>query len=317
MLTKGWKTATVKYRIAVLSAIFATGILEFDLELKNPFSSLTIPDLGMDAKVVQPFDEDELQTIAAKCLDDGEAGLIAGLQTESGLRVSEAAFLQIADVHLDAPIPFIDIVANVKRRLKNAASARKIPLLGISLLAGRSAVVKAGTGSVWLFPELVSRGSNVASKTVNLWLKETIGGNPFRPRLECFSLSSRHRGDSVGTPDLWAYRGGLVGLIRLSIALRRFFRRRILSPYQLQCIIEHCLSGSLTWSLLVILMLSLIVMLGSLIASLLESVVTLIGWSPSMIGLILLPWSLLGSSFGSLGLALMCCLGLLAVARIW
>jgi phage/plasmid-associated DNA primase len=29
MLTKGWMTATVKYRIAVLSAIFATGILEF------------------------------------------------------------------------------------------------------------------------------------------------------------------------------------------------------------------------------------------------------------------------------------------------
>src|ERR1019366_2427378 len=155
----GWKTMTVRRRIAALSAIFSTGVLEYELELKNPFSSLAIPDLGADAKVVKPFNEEELRIIAAKCLENGEAGFISGLQLQTGLRVSEAAFLQISDTHLDAPIPFIDITANVKRRLKNAASARKIPLLGMCLLAGEQGGAKAGPGSVWLFPELASKGS--------------------------------------------------------------------------------------------------------------------------------------------------------------
>jgi integrase len=144
MIARDWKTATVSRRLAILSAIVAKGILEFEIDARNPFSKLTIPDLRKDAKDVQPFSESELRSIGAACLLGGEAGLIAGLQLESGLRVSEAAYLQIRDLDLAAAVPHLLIRENARRRLKNDASARKIPLVGVSPPRGEKG---AGGGS--------------------------------------------------------------------------------------------------------------------------------------------------------------------------
>jgi integrase len=127
MVAMGWKTATIRRRLSVLSAIFSTGVLEFELESRNPFSSLTIPGFLRDAKDVRPFAESELRSIAGACLDGGEAGLVAGVQLQTGLRVSEAAYLQIEDLDLAAPIPFIRVRENSSRRLKNTGSTRQIP----------------------------------------------------------------------------------------------------------------------------------------------------------------------------------------------
>jgi integrase len=134
MIARQWKTATISRRLAILSAIVAKGLLEFEIDARNPFSKLTIPNLLKDAKDVQPFSESELRIIGAACLHDGESesGLVAGLQLETGLRVSEAAYLKVEDINLDAAVglPHLLIRENARRRLKNAASARKIPLVG-------------------------------------------------------------------------------------------------------------------------------------------------------------------------------------------
>jgi integrase len=201
MMTMGWKTATIRRRLSVLSAIFNTGVLEFELESRNPFSSLTIPGLLRDAKDIRPFTETELQTIAAECLLDGEAGLIAGLQLLTGMRVSEAAYLQITDIDLAAPIPHIFIRENTARGLKNAASARKIPLVSLSLQAGRVALQLAtgpGQSSPWLFPVTAGHGSNAASKRVNSWLKKVLGGHPHSHQ---FRHSCETRLRNVGVPQ--------------------------------------------------------------------------------------------------------------------
>jgi len=177
MLSQDWKTATVRRRLAVLSAMVATGLLEFEIDARNPFASLSIPNMGKDAKDVRPFSEPELQTIAAECLLDGEAGLIAGILLETGLRVSEAAFIRIEDLNLDASVPHLHVRENATRRIKNTPSARKIPLLQTSLAAARMALSKA-VGSPWLFPEIASPKSNVASKRINSWLRKILGGLP-------------------------------------------------------------------------------------------------------------------------------------------
>ena len=52
MLTMGWKTATVRRNMAVLSAIFNLGVLELELNLKNPFAAQKIPNMLEDAKEV-------------------------------------------------------------------------------------------------------------------------------------------------------------------------------------------------------------------------------------------------------------------------
>jgi integrase len=127
MLSRELKTASVKRYLGVLSAVFAVGLLEFEIELNNPFSSLVIPNVGKDAKIVPSMSQAELRLIAeAAMAQKVSEGLIAAMQIETGARVSEIALLRSDDVRLDSPIPFIDIVEHLEhgRRLKTAGSVR-------------------------------------------------------------------------------------------------------------------------------------------------------------------------------------------------
>src|ERR1019366_7370623 len=99
MLSGGLKTASVKRHMNTISAIMTVGILELELDLKNPFSGLTIPKFLEDAKNIDSFTEDELRQIAtAGRTQKIEPGLIATMQIETGCRVAEIALLRTEDV---------------------------------------------------------------------------------------------------------------------------------------------------------------------------------------------------------------------------
>jgi len=177
MLGEGLKSASVKRYLNTISAIISTGILELEIDAKNPFSSLTIPHFLEDKKAVRAFTNEELRQIAAAGLaQKTEPGLIACLQVETGCRVSEIALLQSGDVHLDAPVPFINITEHkeVGRRLKTSGSERVLPLVGCSLEAARAALASANKGD-WIFPHI---GKGNPQSTVNRWLARTLGANP-------------------------------------------------------------------------------------------------------------------------------------------
>jgi integrase len=101
MLSEGLKTASVKRYHNTISAIFSVGILELELDLKNPFSGLTIPNFLEDTKDIPSFTEDELRQIATEGLTQKiEPGLIATMQIETGCRVAEIALLRTEDVNI-------------------------------------------------------------------------------------------------------------------------------------------------------------------------------------------------------------------------
>jgi hypothetical protein len=92
VLAEDLKTSSVKRYLAVMSAIYNAGVLEFELDLKNPFSSLEIPNFLEDTKDVPSFSETELRQIATAGLAErSEQGLIATMQIETGARVREIA----------------------------------------------------------------------------------------------------------------------------------------------------------------------------------------------------------------------------------
>jgi integrase len=175
MLGTGLKTASVKRYLDTISAIFSVAILEFELDRTNPFSALTIPNLLEDAREVPSFTESELRQIADAALTQKiEPGLIACMQIETGCRVREIAMLRVGDIHLDAEIPYIEIKQHLEhgRRLKTGKSSERVlPLLGVSLEAGRIAH-GAADGKGWLFP--CTSKVNPAG-TVNRWIVRTIG----------------------------------------------------------------------------------------------------------------------------------------------
>ncbi len=199
-LARGSKTATVARNIAVMSAIFNKAVLEFEITAKNPFAGLEIEGLGEDKKDITPFTNDELILLAKAIMSDPgdekycfRQSLAAALQFETGVRIGEAIYLRTEDLHLDEPIPYIYIHANKElgRKIKNPNSERKVPLVGISLVAAQKALA-LNTGTGWLFnhPPGALRDTGRSSHTANViaWLHTILpqakGSHSFRYAME-------------------------------------------------------------------------------------------------------------------------------------
>jgi integrase len=168
------KTTTVRRELNQLSAIVNKAFLELEMDKKSPFMSIDIPAEGKDAKEKKPITLVKLETLLASIRHSTTTShLIAKIQLNTGLRVSELAVAKMSDVHLldtngqPLAIPFISITPNEFRSLKNDGSERNVPLVGLSLIAMHEAVKQAGD-SVYLFPQYGKKsGGTNASAAVN------------------------------------------------------------------------------------------------------------------------------------------------------
>lgn len=169
---RGIKQSNVRRYINDLRAIFALGIREFSVSASsgNPFVSLQIR--GGDTAARSARDERKrvppelLPRIRERLQTRASADLwrIWRIVEGTGCRPGEVTGLAVADVHADASIPHIDLVPNAYRRLKNAASIRRIPLVGDGLVAMREALEATGDPAGPLFPTYGRvRGSDAAS----------------------------------------------------------------------------------------------------------------------------------------------------------
>src|SRR5262249_15735958 len=86
-----------------------------------------------------PFESDFIQSHflggALQGLND-DARYVIYVMIETGLRPSEIVNLREHTIHLDAPIPFVEVRPD-GRKLKTEDSRREIPLVGIALEAMR------------------------------------------------------------------------------------------------------------------------------------------------------------------------------------
>jgi integrase len=140
-----WQSRVLKGEVQVTSAnrkmravagLYKTVHRFHQLDSKNPFSSLSIPG-GKDGKRLA-YDPAYVQAhfLAEGVFDllNKEARRIIYLIVETGLRLSEACALTRNTIHLDGPIPYVE-VAEENRELKTPGSARQVPLVGVALLA--------------------------------------------------------------------------------------------------------------------------------------------------------------------------------------
>src|SRR5437899_12530144 len=68
----------------------------------------------------------------------------------TGCRIAEVSGLEVADVHVMADRPYIDVHPNKHRGLKTKASKRWVPLVGDALLAAEEALALSRDGNVLL-----------------------------------------------------------------------------------------------------------------------------------------------------------------------
>ena len=175
LVKRNLSTQSIRRVLATLRASINFASSERGIDCQNAFSKTYVPTVGIRRKRL-PIPTNTILSVQQQCIvqNDNRRWLIA-LISDSGMRLAEATGLIVADIHLDEPIPYVDLVPHKWRPLKTLGSTRKIPLVGASLWAARQAVKDAKTE--FLFPDYTSRfmcNANSASAALLKWLKPKI-----------------------------------------------------------------------------------------------------------------------------------------------
>ncbi|MCQ0971998.1 hypothetical protein MLD63_16365 [Paracoccus sp. TK19116] len=158
-----------------------------------------------DARRKREFSVDWIrETLLAPGTFDGlnpEARDILLICVETGCRQSEIYNTPLADIHIDGPHPYLELRPAVGlRELKNGASERKVPLVGVALSAMERVVGRGGFRTY--------AGKDTWSSAVNKYLRErgvmpeghTIGGlrHAWEGRMRRAGIAIDERGIMMG-----------------------------------------------------------------------------------------------------------------------
>lgn len=168
---KGLSANSANKDFTHLSHTFKTVIDALGLELASPLSGLRIKATPKAQRKAFSAAWIKERILAPGALDglNIEARTIVLMCVNTGARPSEIAGLMQKQVHLDGKVPYIAI-APEGRQLKNAASARTIPLVGCSLDALKAYLGTAPKGRDELFPRYF--GKDAISAAANKFLAE-------------------------------------------------------------------------------------------------------------------------------------------------
>jgi len=161
--------------------------------MRSPFANVYFPELD-DIKERLPVSPHDIKLIQTHCRENNdEMRWLLALISDTGMRLAEAAGLELNDIVLDSEIPYINLKPNESRRLKTKQSSRKIPLIGLSLWAAQQ--VKSEFNGTYAFPRYTKGGrcnANSASAALNKWIKQ-IATQPVSLHSFRHSLTDRLR----------------------------------------------------------------------------------------------------------------------------
>ena len=199
MQSRGYKTGTIRRRLNAIRAVMEHAYIEADVQRRNPFSRLTIPSEGADAKKRDTFSEEQLQDAYKRALSGkSEVRLLTPILGEAGARLAEIVGLRSCDVCLENAI--IRITPHAGRRLKTRGSERELPLIGHSLEAMHRIVSSSAAEKEGVLLQRYTRDGFVlathASNALNKWLKRDYSGRT----AHCLRHTFRDRLRSVEAP---------------------------------------------------------------------------------------------------------------------
>ncbi|MGX8011052.1 site-specific integrase [Mesorhizobium sp. M7A.F.Ca.MR.245.00.0.0] len=160
--------ATVHRYLNDLRAIITHAIKELDLRgAVNPFNGLEVKRETLAKEDRKPFTEGQLKAARARVLGHASEDLqrIWRMLEQTGCRLAEVTGLMVEDVHLDGESTYLDLRFHPHRRLKNAGSVRRVPLVEDALKAAQEAHEAAGDRTL-LFPTYAREGGATAASQV-------------------------------------------------------------------------------------------------------------------------------------------------------
>jgi integrase len=171
MIAEGLAVLSVRRTFITIKAIFNLAIAEHGLDIRNPFSSIFMPEVDSKKRVSIPVET--IREIQQACYDiDDDLRLLIALISDTGMRLAETAGLHIDDLRLDEHIPYVNIWPHPWRPLKTKGSRRQVPLVGASLWAAKR--IQANASSCFAFPRYTDDNrcnANSASNALNKWMQ--------------------------------------------------------------------------------------------------------------------------------------------------
>ena len=169
-LQRGLSPVSVRKHFNTLNAILNLSFRYLDIDKLSPFRAIKIPNDGVITREMVQITSELLSNVVDRLhWDDSPHRLLALMQLNTGLRISEPTLARLEDCVLDHPIPHFLVRGNHLTDRKNKSSIRAIPLYGISLKAAKKLHAKANAmGSEWLAPQYAKHnGANFCSAAIN------------------------------------------------------------------------------------------------------------------------------------------------------
>ncbi len=174
-LAQGLKTSTVRKHVGAFNAMLNMAFKHLDIDRLSPFRALRIPNEGYDKKKLIPVSLELIQKVKSALVGfHAPHRLVALVQLNTGMRLSEPVFAKLEDCVLDHDIPHLLVRPNRLSARKTKSSIRAVPLYGASLEAAKILYWYAEKkGSSWLVPHYARyKGNNSCSAAIHKSLIE-------------------------------------------------------------------------------------------------------------------------------------------------
>ena len=171
----GLRPASVRKHNNTLNAMLNMAFKHLDIDRLSPFRSLKIRGEGEFVRLIPPITHNLLLQVKDRLLEsDSPHRLIALIQLNTGMRVSEPSLARLTDCVLDHDIPHLWVRKNSITDRKTKTSIRAVPLVGVSLVAAKKLYAYAqARNSEWLVPNYAhENGNSSCSAIINKTLRD-------------------------------------------------------------------------------------------------------------------------------------------------
>lgn len=175
-LSRGLKSASVRKHHNTLNAMLNSAFKHLDIDRLSPFRALKIIGENEDARQIPVITKRRIELVKKylqRRMNDSYY-LVALVQLNTGLRISEPVFARLEHCVLDHDIPHLWVKKTELSDRKTSASIRAVPLCGVSLEAAKRLYIKAKkNNSEWFVCDYARHNGNAScSAAVNKALRQ-------------------------------------------------------------------------------------------------------------------------------------------------
>lgn len=174
-LARGLNPTSVRKHFNTLNAVLNLAFKHLDIDRLSPFRGLHIAGVDEVKRYMRTITPELLEEVKQRLLiRKSQYKLVALVQLNTGMRISEPIFARREDLILKHEIPHIWVRKNALSDRKTKSSIRAIPLVGVSLYAARELdKIAEREKSEWLVPRYAhDNGNTSCSAVINKHLRD-------------------------------------------------------------------------------------------------------------------------------------------------